>query len=322
MKSTRWFFLVCLLASVACGDDGGGSMPAPTDAGTGTKMDSGMGKPMMMIPRRDAQVEMTEDPITPCDRNNPNACPSDEVCDLLIRQLASGEFGFYTGCAKATRERAENDPCDPEFTNGEQYKIPGLTDVVFRDPCGPGLVCSINRNVPGAYSCQKVCATGRFMDPPYRCQDPTTLCVRGHDVSEFCRKADGCNVEKQTGCRGSEACYLLASSDRKQLLTFCSPEPEGMNLTADGAPGCSPASCKAGSVCLGPVNIPIASWTDTNTTCRPVCNGEEGQAPASDEDAGVPSGLCSATTRCKPFSASGLLLSSIPAPPFGQCEAP
>jgi hypothetical protein len=291
-------------------------MPAPTDAGT--KMDSG--KPQMMIPRPDARVEDTPDPITECDRNNPNACPAEEACDLLVRQLPDGRFGFYTGCAKNDpRERGEGDPCDGELTNGEQYKIPGLKDVVFRDPCGPGLVCSINRKIPGAFSCQKVCASGRLGDAPFRCSDPTTLCAQGNDVSEFCRKADGCNVEKQTGCQGGEACYLIPSNDRKQLLTFCSREP--MTATADGAPGCTPVSCKPGSACLGPVRMPIASWTDSNTTCRPVCNGQMGTAPANDEDAGVPSGLCSATTRCEPYSASGLTLTSIPAPPFGQCES-
>jgi hypothetical protein len=283
-------------------------------------MDSGSDKPQM-IPRPDARVEETPDPITDCDRNNPNACPSDEVCDLLVRQLPDGRFGFYTGCAKSDRERAEGDPCDPELTNGQPYKIPGLKDLVFRDPCGPGLVCSASRKVLGASSCQTACSTGRLGDVAFRCQDPTTVCAQGSQISEFCRKADGCNVAKQTGCRGSEACYLVASSDSKQLLTFCSSEP--MTATADGAPGCSPVSCNPGSACLGPVRMPIASWTAANKTCRPVCSGQTGQASdaTSDEDAGLPNGQCSATTRCEPYSASGLLLSSIPVPPFGQCEA-
>jgi hypothetical protein len=316
-----WLSLICVLASSACGDDGGGSTPTPTDAGVVSKMDGGSSDKPTMIPRRDAQVETTPDPITECDRNNANACASDEVCDLLLRQLPDGRLGFYTGCVKATRERAEGDVCDWDLTKGDPYELPGLKDVVFRDPCGAGLVCATNRKVPGAFSCQSVCSSGQLGDAPYRCQDPTTLCAPASPmgISEFCRKSDGCSVEKQTGCLGREACYLVPSTDRKQLLTFCTSEP--MTATADGAPGCSPVTCKPGSACLGPVRMPIASWTDGNTTCRPVCNGQMGQAPAADEDAGVPFGLCSATTRCEPYSASGLLLSSIPAPPFGQCEA-
>jgi hypothetical protein len=276
----------------------------------------------MVIPRRDAQVSETPDPIAPCQRANPNACPAGEVCDLLIRRFAGQtQFALYTGCVAAARERAEGDPCNPDPSAGEPYEVEGLKDPVFRDVCGPGLVCAPNRKVRGAYSCQTSCSTGSLGDEPFACEDPTALCASSNSaVAEFCRKADGCSVEKQTGCQGGEACYLVPSDDTKQLLAFCSPDP-GAQADADGQPCQALVSCKAGSVCLGPVNQPISAWTDTNMLCRPVCNGQDGQAPASDEDAGVPSGLCSATTLCKAFAESGLLLSSITAPPFGQCES-
>lgn len=322
MTRLSWLSVFPLLCawSVACGDDGGGSSTTPTDAGmmsTGT-MDSGTQGPMV-IPRRDAQVTETPDPIAQCNRANPSACPAGEVCDVLVRRFAGDmQYTLYTGCVKAASERGAGDPCNPDITAGNVYEAEGLKDPVFRDPCGPGLVCAPNRQVRGGYSCQTACSGGQI-DEPFACEDPTALCA-STDIAEFCRKADGCSVEKQTGCLGGEACYLLPSDDQKQLLAFCSPEPAMPD--ADGMPCRSLVSCKPGSVCLGPVRMPISSWTDTNVICRPTCNGQSGQAPAtSDEDAGVPSGLCSATTRCEPYSASGLLLSSIPAPPFGQCEA-
>jgi hypothetical protein len=282
-------------------------------------MDSG--QVPMVIPRRDAQVSETPDPITQCERANPSACPAGEVCDLLIRRFAGQtQFALYTGCVAAANERAEGDPCNARLTSGEPYVAKDLKDPVFRDPCGPGLVCAPNRDVRGAFSCQKECSSGAIGDQPFGCEDPSALCI-GTEIAEYCYKTDGCNVEKQTGCRAGEACYLVPSEDQKQLLGLCWAEAQ--MPTADGVPGCSPITCNAGSVCLGPVRMPISSWTDTNVMCRPICNGESGQAPSasSDEDAGVPSGLCNASSRCEPYSASGLLLSSIPAPPFGQCEA-
>ena len=309
---------LCALA-VACGDDG--NMPlAMTDAGmVGSMIDGGAGP--MVIPRRDAQISETPDPIAACQRANPNACPAGEVCDLLVRRFAGQQqFALYTGCVKAARERAEGDPCNPDPFANDLYETEGLKDPVFRDQCGPGLVCAPNRQVRGAFSCQKSCSSGALGDQPFGCEDPTALCASSQSaLAEFCRKTDGCSVEKQTGCQGGEACYLVPSDDTKQLLAFCSPEPAMPD--ADGQSCRSLVACKPGSVCLGPVNQPISAWSNTNMLCRPVCNGEMGEAPASDEDAGVPSGLCSATTRCKAFAESGLLLSSIPTPPFGQCES-
>lgn len=311
------------MLSVACGGDDSGSTPTTTpDAGTksGSSMDGGSKNGgMTMIPRRDAQVANTEDPITACGLDNPDVCASGEVCDLLIRQQGA-QFGFYHGCVKETPERREGDPCDPEIMNTTPYETEGLNDLVYRDPCGAGLVCAPNRKVRGAWSCQPECSSGTNA-PPFACADATALCLgTSTGYSEYCRKSDGCNVEKQTGCVGNEACYLIPSDNSKQLLAFCSGVPD--KPTPDNMPCESIVGCKPGSVCLGPVRSPISAWMSTDLMCRPVCNGEKGTAPAQmDEDAGLPSGLCSETTRCVPYSESGLVLSSISTPPFGQCEA-
>ena len=306
------------IVTIGCGDDGGDAPTMPVDAGMNGTMTMDGGP--MAIPRRDARVSETPDPITACKRVDPNACPAGEVCDLLIRLYPGDmQYTLYTGCVKAARERAEGDPCNPDPTAAELYEVEGLTDPVFRDVCGPGLVCAPNRKVRGAFSCQTSCSSGAI-DDPFECEDATAVCASSNAaLGEFCRKADGCNVEKQTGCLGGEACYLVPSDDQKQLLTFCSPEP--VMPDADGQQCRALVSCKPGSVCLGPVNQPLSAWNNTNLLCRPVCNGQSGEAPATDEDAGVPSGLCSATTRCAAFAESGLLLSSIPTPPFGQCES-
>lgn len=314
---SAWFPLACaLLVVAACGGDDSSGSASPTDAGTDTASKSdastSSGQPQT-IPRRDAQISDIPDPIGDCDLNNPNTCPNGEVCDLLVRRGPGEDFVAESGCVPAIDERAEGDPCYPDPTSGEPFSAPGVTDLVFRDPCGPGLVCAPNSKVRGSYSCQPFCSSGA------PCKDATAVCMNG-TITPFCRKTDGCDVEKQTGCRPGEVCYLVPSDDRTQLLSLCSSKPK--TPTPDGMLGCRALTCNAGSVCLGPVRTPISAWSDNNRMCRRICNGEMGVAPApADEDAGVPIGLCSESTRCEPYSASGLLLSAIPAPPFGQCES-
>lgn len=298
----------------ACGGDDSSANGQGSNGGTSSmQMDASTNQPPS-IPRRDAQVTDTMDPITSCDVEDPSSCPSGEVCDVLLRRAAgAADFTAEMGCVTPGRERAEGDPCDLDPTDdGEPYMAPGVTDIIYREPCGSGLICAPNPRVRGAYACQRLCSNATA------CEDPGSICVRG-PILPYCRKTEGCDVEKQTGCREGEACYMIPSDDGKQLLSLCAPHPD--TATPDGMPGCSTTSCNPGSVCLGPIRMPISSWSDTNVMCRRVCNGEMGVAPeTSDEDAGVPVGLCSETTRCEPFSASGLLLSTISAPPFGQCE--
>jgi hypothetical protein len=320
--------LPLLSALAACGDDGGGDTPkadqSQTDGGVmGTPMDGGMsGMPMTMIPRRDAQAgETPETQIPLCQRANPNTCPTGEICDVVIEAdpVAMG-FKAYTGCVKPGRERAAGDPCDPDLRRAERYTAPDLKAVVFRDPCGPGLVCAPNRSVRGAYSCQTECSSGQIDGAAFGCEGANEVCWPAGQITEYCRAADSCSIEKQTGCLGGEGCYMLPGDDLKQFVALCLPEPP-MGMTTATGDRCGTNSCSPGSVCLGPVRMPISNWTQTNVTCRQTCNGEMGTAPAADEDAGLPSGLCKATEKCEPYSASGLLLSAITAPPYGQCEA-
>jgi hypothetical protein len=308
-----------LLLVSACGDDSGSSAPAK-DAGVadGGGMDAGM--KTTMIPRRDAQTT-TVDPVPPCDRNDPSACGSGMTCDLVVRRAAGDtQYQFYTGCVENQPERAEGDPCDPDPRDGTPYRVPGLTDEVFRDQCGPGLVCSPARNIRNGFTCQTVCSTGQLDENPVPCSSPTSICFPGTQISEYCREADHCDVTKQTGCLSGEACFIAPNDNGDQLITLCS-SPATMP-DADGDATCGFLSCKPGSVCLGPVHLPITKWTRADVKCRPVCTtpGANDDVDAGENDAGVDRGGCSTSTSCEAFSESGLGLSSIPKPPYGQCE--
>jgi hypothetical protein len=305
--SSIWLSLAVL--GVACGDDDA----LASDAGPGTmdasSADAGPGH----IPRRDAAVSLT-DAVPVCDRSDPLGCGAGEVCDLVIRRAPSEmQFSQYTGCVQARRERASGDPCDPDLTSGEPYSAPGLLDEVYTDPCADGLVCAPDRVVRGAASCQAVCASGQLGDAPLACQSNTALCLLSSVFAqlEFCRESERCDVAKQTGCRGGEACYLRPGPDGKSLLAVCRALP-AMPL-ANGQPCTGFYTCSPGSLCLGPVHLPPSRWQQTDLRCRPVCGGA-----GSDQDAGVDD--CKAGTLCTPFSESGLNLSSIPKPPYGQCE--
>jgi hypothetical protein len=315
------------LFSLACGDDS--DAKPVSDAGVKDAAVSDASIPRM-IPRRDAQVA-TEDPIPQCDRADKNSCGANEVCDLVYR-IAPGaqQIEAYTGCVPAERERALGDPCSADPTTGVPISLPGLLDTVFRDPCGPGLVCAPNRAVRGAGSCQPVCASGALDDvsAAVPCKGTNEVCLRATQVSEYCRKADACDPTKQTGCKPGEGCYMRWTDDVRGLVAFCSPKPD--KPAPEGTAGlgmCGPLSvCRAGSVCLGPVRKPITTWFDdvnANFTCRPVCtsSGDIFESDAgADADGGVGTGKCPSNTKCEPFSESGLSLKAIPAPPYGQCE--
>lgn len=194
-----------------CSDDDGPK--SPSDASVDAATDAGN----VFIPRRDASV-VAGDPIRECNRYAPNACPPGQTCDLLVRQFgANPELTIYTGCVTATRERGLGDPCDPEFWVATQrYETEGLTDLVFRDQCGPGLVCGDDPKVKGASSCQPSCVSGLLPEggEPYACSDPNSFCVPRSELQEFCRESDGCDVARQTGCRPGFACYLRTRDDR------------------------------------------------------------------------------------------------------------
>jgi hypothetical protein len=90
--------------------------------------------------------------------------------------------------------------------------------------------------------------------------------------------------------------------------------------TADGQMCTSFSACNPGSVCFGPVRLPLTRWTEqpSDIKCRKVCGDPEDSDAGADDDAGV--STCPSGTRCVPFSESGLSLAGIPKPPFGQCE--
>jgi hypothetical protein len=227
------------------------------------------------------------------------------------------QFSIYTGCVDAQRQRAAGDPCDPHLTSGVPYSAPGLQDEVYLDPCAAGLICAPDRAVRGGASCQPACSSGLLGDSPFGCQSNTALCLSSGQFVEFCQESERCDVQKQTGCRPGEGCYLRPGTDGKSLLAVCRPLAE--KPIANGEMCTGSYTCNPGSICLGPVHLAPTRWQDADIRCRPACSGGSDQDAGADDDAGV-RGNCRAPAQCAAFSESGLKLSSIPKPPFGQCE--
>ncbi|MEY4579243.1 MAG: hypothetical protein RL701_3946, partial [Pseudomonadota bacterium] len=305
-------FVLLALSAAACGDDddnstgGGGSSGSKAGSSASSGKGGTAGGNVGMIPRPDAGVD-TPEAVPACNPTIANSCKTGYTCDLLIRRKAADtDYSVMHGCVAVTRERGLGDPCDPVLPNAAPYEAPGVIDEIFREPCGSGLSCAPNRAVRGAYSCQTACGLGRYGTTPIQCAKPDEICFPASQVADACRKPDACDVSKQSGCLGEEACFLMISNDRRQYLTFCT-EPLAMP-DPDGATGCTLLSCTPGSVCSGPVNVPFASWTDENVKCRRSCDGSKSGgsagAAAVEDDAGVPAGACSAATQCEPFAES------------------
>ena len=310
----------CCVALAACGDDDSDKPMPSSDGGVDASTDAGG----HFIPRPDAAVATT-DPIRACDQFDPNSCPSGQVCDVLVRLFpGQDQLTIYAGCVEKTRERGLGDPCDPDFTSTTPYQTKGLTDLVFRDQCGPGLICGADPKVRGGTSCQPACASGSFraQPNPVLCSDPRDFCVGGGPFQEFCLRSDGCDVTYQTGCKANQACYLRPKDDLSGYLSVCFAAPA--KPLADGAACETYNACKPGSSCNGPISKSFDQWQDKDIMCRPSCTADGvvpnmADADAGADDGGVSEG-CRSPNKCLPFSKTGLSLQGITKPPYGQCE--
>lgn len=304
-----------LIALIACSDDDPNMAP---DASTDASTDGSAGSGGNFIPRRDAQVQAT-DPIQVCDRAVPSSCPDGLVCDMLIRLFpGESQFTIYTGCLEPARERGLGDPCDPDITNGTPYTTEGLTDLVFRDPCGEGLTCGPDPMIRDGASCRPICQSGRANENRLACREPNTYCV-GSPLRESCIPAEGCDVTGQTGCRPGTNCYLRTNDTLDGFLAVClPPQPE---LVPDGTACEYINHCQPGSSCLGPLSLPPTRWgQEMAFACRRGCTADGADEDAGvDDDAGV-GGACPSGTSCSPFADTGLSLPGLSNPPYGQCE--
>ncbi|HKU44504.1 MAG TPA: hypothetical protein VJR89_40365 [Polyangiales bacterium] len=316
-----WLAAACLTLA-ACGDDDSPSTDGGTDASTPPKGGAGGSN---TIPRTDAGTPMI-DPIKECDRFDPNSCPSGQVCDVLIR-LSPGATAptIYSGCVDKGRERGLGDPCDPDFTNTTPYRTEGLNDLVWRDQCGPGLICGADPKVRGGTSCRPTCSAGQDFEPAVLCPDSEEFCVGGDPYQQFCLPADGCDATYQTGCKPGEACYLRPKDDQSGFLTVC--YPPAAKPVADGAHCEAYNACRPGSSCNGPIRKALRDWELADLACRPTCAADgtvpnastDGDAGADDGGTPAAGGKCPGATKCAEYSKAGLSTAASK-PPFGQCE--
>lgn len=312
--------LLWVTGLVACGDD---DNPKPGDASTDSAVDSGGGN---FIPRRDASVVAPVDPIMECDLQGASTCREGLVCDVIVRLFEGDtQLTIYTGCVAPQRERGLGDPCDSDVTAGTPYQTEGLRDLVFRDQCGPGLVCAPDPKVRGATSCQPTCSTGRFGTDAFLCEDKKSFCVGSGPFQEFCRPSEGCSVSDQTGCPQGLNCYLRPTDDGEGFLGVCFPPAE--KPLADGAACDAYNACRVGSSCNGPLSKAPVDWMQPDYKCRASCSKSGTVTPVDEGDGGMDDGGtapapagCGSGSKCVAFAASGLDVSTITSPPYGQCE--
>ena len=159
----------------------------------------------------------------------------------------------------------------------------------------------------------------------------STYCSGPDRFQEVCRPSDGCDPFAQTGCGQGLACYLRPADTGTGVLSVCFPP--ATPALPDGSACRSTNGCAVGSSCFGPIDLPRASWTNTDLKCRQLCADPstlDAEATASDaglDDAGAgdagttdPTGCRTTGSQCLSYATTGLSFASIPAPPFGQCE--
>jgi hypothetical protein len=282
----------------------------PPQPGLDAGMRPGFSTDAGMRPR--FEVDASTDPITPCDRFDPDACPSGQQCDVLIRaEWGAPTFFIMTGCVERSQELGEGAPCGQWGDFQTPYDAPGVTDEVYTDPCEPGLFCAPDLLGGGAPSCQRACMSGRFDAQIRRGCDETQYCVGERIFEEVCIPSSGCDPVAQTGCEEGEACYLRLGDDARSVLSVCLAPQEPS--AEDGQPCDLINACAPGSWCWSAIERNPSSWALDDLRCHPSCD-----ASGDDGDAGS-DGRCGEGTTCKDFSLSGLDSSPVGVP-FAQCE--
>ena len=292
--------------AAACGDDSGDK---PKDAAVDAAADGGDNH----IPRFDGAVA-GESAVPFCDRFDPSSCEAGEVCDEVIEVVPSnGTTQIYTGCVKVTGLRGAGDPCTAW---NDRYSE--ISEEVYYDPCGDGLICADDPDVRGSTSCQPVCVTGRFGDPPVGCESDSAFCVSIGAYREVCLESDACDVSAQTGCRSGEACYLRLDDLGEGLLSVCLTKPLASERVADHEACQYLNDCNPGSSCIGPLHLAPIEWTADDFACRPVCSGSSNADAGPGDDAGIDD--CAGEATCVTLAGSGLGSDQLPKRFYGLCE--
>lgn len=314
-----------LLALGACGDgasdgDAGSAGDGDGDASGGDgdgDEGGGDGDGNPGLPRLDAGAD--GDPIPPCDRFDQFGCGAGQKCGIVIRRAPDEEtYGVYNGCVDVLKERGLGAPC---VQWSVAYALPGLVDEVWLDPCEQGLVCAADASVPGLFTCQQSCQSGRYRGLPGRfCGEAGQYCstVEQNPYLEWCVQSAGCDPTDPLACGEGAGCYLRPGDVQDEALSECYPTFEP--AVADGDLCQYINDCAAGSLCWGPVRVPPGRWQDDEIRCRKTCVPGGADADGGDDDAGAGADdTCDLGQTCVPFGESGLELGTIGAS-FGQCE--
>lgn len=322
--------LTWLLAVGACGDGGSGADAGSAgdgdgDGRTGGDGDRGVGDVLgdgdsPGLPRSDAGA--SGDPIPPCDRFDQFGCGAGQKCGIVIRRASDEEsYGVYNGCVDVLKERGLGAPC---VQWSVAYTGPDITDEVFIDPCEQGLVCAADATVPGLFTCQQSCQSGRYRDLPGRfCSKAGQYCstVEQNPYIEWCVQSAGCDPTDPLSCGEGSGCYLRPGDVEDEALSECYPAFEP--AVPDGDPCQFINDCAPGSLCWGPVRVPPGRWQPDEIRCRRACRPGADEMDGGADDSGMadagPTGQCDLGQTCVPFGESGLELGTIAAS-FGQCE--
>lgn len=297
-----------LLLLAACGDGDA----TPTDAGSDAA-DAGRDTGIF-VPRRDSSVPVG-DPIPDCDTTDPLACGAGQKCDWVLRFVTAESASVYTGCVEERAERERGVPC-VQF--GRAVEADGLEFGALIDPCAEGLFCAPDPTVRGLMTCQPLCESTRDCGADSYCAGTP---ISDSIAVPVCQPSDDCDAIAQSGCGGTDACYLRPNGPYDGALSVCLPHSP---ITAGGgAPGDPCVSggaqyisaCQPGAVCWGNPRITPDLWTGSDIRCRSYCDP---LTDLGDDDAGT--GACG-TGQCVWLGDPDLALnnSALTRPP-GVCD--
>jgi hypothetical protein len=171
--------------------------------------------------------------------------PTDPLtCDAPLPKCAAMNLGggLQPLCIPQTGSVAEDQPCAPPATFGQ-------------DTCAPGLVCTTLDTPASQPACRKFCAASTDCEPAQSCVFLLTVT----NVSNYGICATSCEVFSDT-CDAGETCAVDFSVDQVSWAPHCRAE-------GPGAPGalCGGADdCGANALCQSP--------DGGNAVCQALCD--------------------------------------------------
>ncbi|MCS6798566.1 MAG: hypothetical protein NZ898_08545 [Myxococcota bacterium] len=250
--------------------EGGGMDATGAEGGTEAGLDAG----------GDARRDAGPPRLRECDPWTEGSCGAEEKCSVVIDVLGPEDAEVLFACVPRRLGVKEEGVACARF--GRDATPTTMGDDARTDDCAQGLFCWRAPDRPTISVCQRLCGAEGI-----DCMsDEWCAILNSEPRFGTCRRAEGCDVVFQTGCREGSGCYVVPSTQGDLLGVCLEFSPPDGGTGAVGEPCMFLDSCRPGTQCLNEI-LPDGGLGG-EARCRELCRAAGGSADGgTDEDGGT-----------------------------------